>query len=304
MEASIVPFVTWTRRTLATASMVVLAVMIADAASDGSMSDASASERVRAPATDAEPAFDARTHRELWADDFDAAERSSAAGPGQDSRYGRYVTLGAPHLRFEAGAGIGGSGALRIDWQAAGDARGGGNAGSASRGRCPDDARLLEASFAPSREIFVQYAVRYSPGFVFDWGSHARCHGNAKKLLLLWPREGARFVFISENGALGVGSDHDHPLRPQNRAVAVTPSSLGDGRWHRVTFQLRQSSAPGRTDGAIHGWIDGVERWSYDGIASHNSGGYVLFKLPATFNEGSPVAQSEWLDDLRVWRPR
>ncbi len=298
MKANIVPFETWTRRSIATASMVVLGVMVVEAPADAPVTTP---ERVTPPAVGAEPVFDSRSHRELWADDFDHAERSIPQGPGgQDSRYGRYVTLGAPHLRFEAGAGIGGSGALRIDWLALGSAPVAGRAG----GRCADDSRVLEASFAPSREVIVQYAVRYTRGFVFDWGTRGRCHGNAKKLLLLWARDGSRFVYISENGSLGVGSDHDHPLLQQNRAVAVTPSALADGRWHRLTFHLRQSSAPNRKDGAIHGWIDGVERWSHEGIATHNSGGYVLFKLPATFNEGSPVAQTEWMDDLRVWRPR
>jgi hypothetical protein len=245
---------------------------------------------------DGEPDYSPGSHHLLWADDFDRAERSVVPRDG-DSRYGRYVTLGAPSLQFDPGSGVDGSGALRIAWRAAPAA------GTALGAPCSDDSRLIEASFPAARELYVQYWVRYDRGFVFDWGRRGRCSGNAKKLLLLWAREGSRFVFISENGTLGVGSDHDHPLFGQNRAVAVTPASLGDGRWHRITFHVRQSSAPSRADGAIHGWIDGVQRWSYEGVATHNAGGYHLFKMPATFNQGSPVAQTEWLDRLRVWRP-
>lgn len=248
---------------------------------------------------DGEPNYSPRSHHLLWADDFDRAERSAAPRDG-DSRYGRYVTLGAPSLQFDPGSGVDGSGALRIAWPAALAVPA---SGTTSGAHCEDESRLIEASFPAARELYLQYWVRYDRGFVFDWTGRGRCSGNAKKLLLLWAREGSRFVFISENGTLGVGSDHDHPLFGQNRAVAVTPASLADGRWHRITFHVRQSSAPSRADGAIHGWIDGVQRWSYEGVATHNAGGYHLFKMPATFNQGSPVAQTEWLDRLRVWRP-
>lgn len=243
-----------------------------------------------------EPMFTPPLHALLWSDDFDSPALPRAARAEADSRYGRYVTVGAPHLQFAAGSGIEGSGALRINWQA-----------SASRAgaRCVDDSRLIEAEFAPAREIFVQFSVRYSPGFVFDWGRGGRCEGNAKKLFLLWARTGSRFVFISENGRLGVGSDEDHPLLQQNRAAAaVTPRALADGEWHRITFHVRQSSAPDRADGVVSGWIDGVAQWSYTQVVTHNAGGYHLFKFPATFNQGSPVEQTEWVDALKVWRPR
>lgn len=255
-----------------------------------------AARRSEAAQTGGEPMYGAGAHQLLWSDDFDTPPPPAArTDDGGDGRYGRYVTLGAPHLQFADGDGLEGSGALRIVWR---------ESSSRPGRRCADDARLIEASFAPTREVFVQYSVRYSPGFVFDWRRGGRCDGNAKKLLLLWAQSGSRFVFISENGWLGVGSDEDHPLLRQNGAPAVTPAALADGRWHRLTFHVRQSSAPTRADGFIYGWIDGVAQWSYAGIVTHNAGGYHLFKLPATFNQGSPVAQTEWMDGLRVWRPR
>jgi hypothetical protein len=282
MKAILVP---WARALAALGACIAL----------GAFTFTAATRTVAAPRPSAaEPLFAARADHLLWSDDFDVPALARGR-PGEDGRYGRYVTLGAPHLQFDDGAGVSGSGALRISWAASADRSG---------RACVDDSRLIEASFPPSRELIVQFSVRYTPGFVFDWSRGGRCRGNAKKLFLLWAREGSRFVFISENGWLGIGSDEDHPLFRQNRANIMTPAALADGRWHRITFHVRQSSAPGRADGAIAGWIDGEARWAYDGVVTHNAGGYHLFKFPATFNQGSPVAQTEWVDDLRVWRPR
>ncbi len=228
-----------------------------------------------------EPRFTPGVDEPLWVDDFDEAP------------LGRYLTIGDPNLRHEPDGGLDGTGAIRMDWWAA--------RGSA---HCRDDSRVLEASFEPARELFIQFHVRYTRGFVFDWSRHARCAGNAKKLFLLWAQEGSRFVFISENGALGIGSDYDHPLFAQNRGHALKPAHLADGQWHRITFHVRQGSRPDARDGVVRGWIDGVQRWEYRGVVTHNAGGYHLFKLPATFNQGSPVAQSEWVDALRLWRPK
>ena len=298
MRASIVPPRGAARRRVATnaafAALLALLLVVPEAPSRPvADEDSTAGADAVADAVDDEPRFSAGDDVVLWSDDFDAPPRArifrrrSAA-----DALGRYITLGTEHMRIEPSAGVDGSGALRMDWQPRGGMR------------CADDSRVIEASFEPTRELFVQYSVRYSPGFRFDWGAGGRCSGNAKKLFLLWAREGSRFVFISENGVLGVGSDHDHPLFAQHRAVAMTPAQLADGRWHRITLQIVQASAAGRADGSIRGWIDGVERWRRTGIVTHNSGGYHLFKMPATFNQGSPVAQSEWVDALRLWRRR
>jgi hypothetical protein len=242
------------------------------------------------PISEAEPTYNRANHELLWGDTFDAV-----AVPTTRGRYGRYLTLDARTPQFDPTGGIKGSGALRIDWRPS----------AATRGSCADDSNLIEAAFPPAREIFVTFSVRYSPNFVFDWSGRGPCSGNAKKLFLLWAREGSRFVYISENGALGVGSDHDHPLFAQNRAsLPYAPRDLADGAWHRITLRIRQGSTPSAPDGLVLGWIDGELHWRYDGIVTHNSGGYYLFKMPATFNSGSPVAQTEWLDNLEIWRTR
>lgn len=294
MRASIVPRRNKCRRRTAIGVLGAFGGLVALVALAAASRGEPGRARAAPPAEHAEPSFSGRTDEMLWSDDFDGRLRPEPPRRrGDAGRLGRYLTLGDPFVRHDPDGGLAGSGAVRMDWLP--------RRGSA---RCDDDSRMLEASFEPSNEVVIQFAVRYTPGFVFDWGARGRCSGNAKKLFLLWSHEGSRFVFISENGALGVGSDHDHPLLPQNRGTALRPGDLADGRWHRVTFHIRQGSATDRPDGFVRGWIDGVERWHYPGIVTHNAGGYHLFKFPTTFNQGSPAEQSEWVDALRLWRPR
>lgn len=231
-----------------------------------------------------EPVFVAGTHTSLWHDNVESTASSADI-------YSRYTTMGGESgFHLDATGGVNGSRAIRVDWRAKSD--------------CADDSHLLEGSFPASQEVVVQYSVRYQPGFVFDWiGRGGPCSGNAKKLFFLWAQTGSRFDFISENNALGAGSDVDHPLFAQNLGNAIAPDGLGDGNWHRITLRIRQSSTPTAPDGYIHGWVDGVQRWSVNNIPSNASGGWVLFKLPTTMNQGSPVNQSEWMDDFRIWRP-
>jgi len=237
------------------------------------------------PSSATEPTFVSGVHTSLWHDDFESTANTAGI-------YARYATQSnETGLHLDATGGVGGSRALRIEWKA--------------KSGCTDDSHFIEGSFpSAAREVVVQYSVRYTPNFVFDWiGRRGPCSGNAKKLMFLWAAQGSRFDFISENHFLGVGSDHDHPLFAQNVGAAVTPDALGDGNWHRITLHVRQSSSPTATDGFILGWIDGVQRWSVQNVASHASGGWVLFKLPTTLNQGSPVDQAEWLDDFRIWTP-
>jgi hypothetical protein len=237
----------------------------------------------------AEPMYAAGTSVPLWIDDFDGDtthvnDTSVGGAPGP---LGSYVTLNAGSIHLEPGAGLGATTAVRYDW--------------VRSTACTDDSRLIERTFPPTAELYVQFSVRYTPGFVFDWRGYSPCVGNAKKIFFLWATSGSRFDVISENHAVGVGSDNDHPLFAQ-LGGAVTPEQLADGAWHRFTFHVRQSSTPTARDGFVQGWIDGRLKWSRMAIATNNGGGYYDFKLPTTFNQGSPVTQSEWLDNLKLWR--
>ncbi|KND49008.1 MAG: N-acetylmuramoyl-L-alanine amidase [Parcubacteria bacterium C7867-005] len=233
------------------------------------------------PQPSTEPQYQAGVNTSLWYDNFN--QKLSSA-----SIRSSYTTLGENSIFADNSQGVGGTNAVRFDWSASSN--------------CQDDSKLLEWSFTPTNEIYVQYSVRYQSGFAFDWNGRSGCSGNAKKLFFLWAQSGSRFDFISENHTLGMGSDYDHPLYQQNVGSPVSVETLADGNWHRVTFHTRQSSTPNALDGFIHGWIDGERKWSHTNIATYNSGGYYLFKTPATFNQGSPVTQSEWMDDFRIWR--
>jgi hypothetical protein len=263
---------------------VPLSVLVPGSTPGPTDADTSGGGPTTPPAVGPEPVFTAGVHQALWFDDFEAST-------GTASIYARYATQSAENgLHLDATGGRGSSKGLRIEWQ--------------PRAGCSDDSHFIEAGFPAAQEVVVQYAVRYQQGFVFDWiGRGGPCAGNAKKLFFLWAAAGSRFDFISENHFLGVGSDYDHPLFAQHLGTAVTPEVLGNGQWHRITLRVRQSSTPTATDGYIHGWIDGVQKWAVNNVASHASGGWVLFKLPTTFNQGSPIPQSEWMDDLRIWRP-
>lgn len=238
---------------------------------------------VTPPPGSSEPTYQAGSGSLIWKDTFDGLASDAAL-------LGNYTTIdGESGIHADARAGMNGTGAARIDWQAS--------------TACQDNSHLLERGMTPTREVIVTYTVRYTPSFVFDWQGRGPCTGNAKKLFFLYSVSGSRFDFISENHWLGMGSDYDHPLFDQNAGPAVSDEQLGDGQWHRITIRVRQSSTPTATDGYIYGWIDGVQRWAYPNVASNASGGWQYFHFPSTFNQGSPVNQSEWVDDLTVWTP-
>lgn len=235
------------------------------------------------PTGSGEPSYQAGSGSLIWKDTFDGLASDAAL-------LSNYITMnGESGIHADAGAGANGTGAARIDWQA-----------STS---CQDNSHLIERAMAPAQEVIISYMIRYTPNFVFDWQGRGPCTGNAKKLFFLYSASGSRFDFISENHWLGMGSDYDHPLFNQNAGPVVSDEQLGDGQWHRITIRVRQSSTPTATDGYIYGWIDGVQRWAYPNVASNASGGWVYFHFPSTFNQGSPVNQSEWVDNLTVWTP-
>jgi hypothetical protein len=241
-----------------------------------------------------EPQFSATAYDSIWADDFQYQTDPEIWAGGKYA--GNNVTMSQIHVAPNAGPD--GSTAVRMDWQAQ------------SSGNCIDDNRLLEKSFSESAELYLQYWVKYQSGFVFDWAGHplfpGNEQGNAKKLALVLTQESSgRFDFIAENHSLGLGADIHEPLYQQN--AGGTPFSLGqlgDGQWHRITIHFRRNSAPTVDDGFEYAWIDSTLRWSYSGIPLPTNTLYNTLQLSATFNCGSPVTQSEWLDGLRIWRPR
>ncbi len=237
-----------------------------------------------APSAAAEPLTTSGTT--LWRDTFDAP----------DAGISNYAVMQGGFLHADPDAGVNGTGALRMDWP--------------KSTTCADDWTGLDHAIpgAPT-EIFIQFSVKYQPGFQFDWLSAAgsQCAGNAKKLFLVWSGDNrSRFIYVAEDHDLRAASDYEDALgtnRSQNGASPISLEQYADGNWHRVTFHIKQSSSTTATDGFLYGWIDGVQRWSRPNWASGSIGGWVEFKMPSTFNQGSPASQSEWVDNLTIWRP-
>jgi uncharacterized protein YjdB len=226
----------------------------------------------------------------IWHDDFNGGLLGTVLTDAQ--LLVNYDVLGAAFIHADSTGGLGGSGAARIDW--------------VRSTACQDASRVLEREFPATQDVYAQYDIRYTTGFIFDWtdSGQSPCTGNAKKLFFFYAGSGSgtsRFDFIAENHTLGMGGDFDHPLFQQTAGPAMSLADFGDGSWHRVTIHVRQSSTPTTADGFIYGWIDGVLRWAVPEWASGSSGGWIYFDLPTTFNQGSPADQSEWIDNLTIW---
>ena len=231
----------------------------------------------------------------IWHDDFSGY--SSAA-----SLLAAYSHLvGESHIFVDPTGGYGGSPAVRVDWPQQTNR-------NTSTGGCNDDDHLIERGFGGTTEIYVQYYVRYQAGFQFDWQAAGACPtGNGKKLFLVYSTSGSRLQLFSENHHIVLYTENHlvGTTQPgiQNVGTEFTPEDLGDGNWHRITIHAKMSSTPTATDGFLYGWIDGNLKWSNPAYATGNSGGWYDFQTPAVFNDGSPVAQSEWMDNLSVWEP-
>jgi uncharacterized protein YjdB len=251
----------------------------------GSLS-ASSSITVSAPAAPPPPPSTAEpmpSGKVIWQDGFEGY----SSGTNILSTYTHLN--GESKVSLDATGGYSGSKAMRIDWpqQASG---------------CTDDDHLIEQGFSAAPEIYAQYYVRYQAGFIFDWNGQGGCSGNAKKLFLMPGGTGSRLDLISENHHIVLYEDHiGYASGLQNVGTEFTPEMLGDGNWHRITLHARLSSSAGANDGIIEGWIDGVKHWSLPNPVS--GVGYQYFQTPTVFNQGSPKAQSEWMDNLVVWKP-
>ncbi len=77
--------------------------------------------------------------------------------------------------------------AVRIDWAKQT------NLTAINETGCSEDDHLIERGFSATKEIYVQYHVRYQAHFQFDWsvaraaGTAGECTGATKKLFLIYP---------------------------------------------------------------------------------------------------------------------
>ncbi len=236
----------------------------------------------------------------LWQDDFSSYASTSALM----STYAHMA--GESGVFLDPTGGFGGSPAVRVDW-----------AKQTDRTNCPEDDHFFEHSWTSTKEIYVQYYVRYQGGFQMDWraaqqaGTAGSCGAMTKKLFLIIPTQAAdgthpRLQMFAENHHIVLYTENQLSLMTgqpgiQNVGSEITPEMLGDGKWHRITIHAKMSSTETSTDGFLYGWIDGNLKWSNPSYATGSNTGWYVMQTPTVFNQGSPIAQSEWLDNLNIW---
>ena len=235
------------------------------------------------PPSGSEPIYVAGQNTSLLYEDF---ETYSDAASFQANGW-------APHdvnlLSAPAGTGFGGGRAAQISWLA-------GTTGSGFDGGVPTNGEGRVAIFT--------FMYRTSAGFKVD--------NVGKKYVIMNLGDPDRVTTgLTGSGGAGAwdflisgyfGGTQDVFAAPTNQAF--TPQSVGEyltnGSWHRVTIRRTQSSSGNSPDGSIEIWVDGVK--------THNQTGLMLGTQPifnvefsGTWNLGSPQAQTEWFDNVRIW---
>src|SRR6185312_431681 len=156
-----------------------VALSVSAALAAGSRIPAGSGRMAVARAATSEPVFVAGVSTPLWVDNFDHLVINDSTANSPEGLFGPYSTLSRGSIHLDPHAGIGGTGAVRFDW--------------VRSTACRDDSRLIEHGFPATPELYVQWSVRYTPGFVFDWRDNGPCEGNAKKIFFIWAHAGSRF---------------------------------------------------------------------------------------------------------------
>ena len=107
------------------------------------------------------------------------------------------------------------------------------------------------------------------------------------------------------------------PRYTQHTGASVDPDSIADGQTHLVTIYNKLESALNAGDGIVRVWVDSVLVMEYNGEAGGNAADTVytvnatarpyaayIIQYPWTYNGGSPKAQSQWRDNVRIWAER
>ena len=230
-----------------------------------------------------EPVYVAGQNTSLFFDDFESYTTGSSFQTNDWAPHD--VTL----LSAPAGTGYGGGKAAQISWLA-------GTTGSGMDRSVP--------TTGEGRVAILTFMYRTSSGFQVD--------NIGKKYAIMNLGDPDRVTTgLTGSGGQGAwdllisgyfGGSQDIFASPD--AQPITDISVGqyvtNGSWHRVTIRRTQSSSGHLPDGSIEIWIDGVK--------THNLTGLMLGTQPifniefsGTWNNGSPKAQTEWFDDVRVW---
>ena len=230
-----------------------------------------------------EPVYVAGKDSSLFYDDFESYTDAASFSAGKWAPHNNSL-LSAP-----AGSGYGGGKAAQVAWLA-----GTGDSGM-DRG---------VSAGGEGRVAILTFMYRTSAGFKVDH--------TGKKFAIINLGDANRVTTgLSGLGGLGAwdlnisgyfGNTQDVFVQPD--VEAFSPQSVGeyvcDGNWHRITIRRTQSSSGTLPDGSVEIWVDGVKTHTKTGLML---GTQPIFDIEfsGTWNNGSPQAQDEYFDNVRVW---
>lgn len=139
----------------------------------------------------------------------------------------------------------------------------------------------MPAKFGTGSEFYLRYFLRYDADFDFPDSSGFKqiiiqsdsiVHD---RLYLCLLGKDARLALLFQT-VKGSGWRHAN--------VNGGPFAMPKGKW--VEFQWRIKVSPeSEKKGVVNGWADGKLRWSYENIATIQSGSYVSLSINPTFNQ-------------------
>lgn len=275
-------------------------------ASGGGKAD-TATVSVSAPATPAPAGCASPQPGWIWCDDFEQDRLSS---------YFEYDNSGGSFVRV-AGVGTNESNGMRAQWKPG--QVGAGNLKLAF-GRTPSSyMRPVDAGTANYREIYWRMYVKNQPGWTGGGGdklsraaimagsnwqeamiAHVWSGGPGSQYLLMDPASGTDL-----SGVLKTTKYNDFTnLRWLGETPGQVPlfDASHVGQWHCVEAHARLNTA-GQSDGLMELWIDGVldaRRTGVNWVGSYGAYGINVVFFENYWNDGSPVAQERYFDDIVV----
>ena len=159
------------------------------------------------------------------------------------------------------------------------------------------------SGFSGRQPEYFTYDYR-APNFVYV-GAYPRV---GKKMFLLIVGDGSTGRVTINPSAWGLQQSNGVHLNPTFdqwptglTSEAAFLAYLTNGQWHRYTIMRLPESSNGAMDGMIRIWVDGylVVNWTQVGTYTGNTSG---IDLAGTFNGGSSKAQTEYYDNVIVWR--
>ena len=242
----------------------------------------------------------------IWCDDFEQNRLSSYFEHENTASFARV-----------SGVGVGGSTGMRARWSAG--QVGAGNL-KLALGRTPSSyMRPVDAGTAKYRELYWRIYVRNQSGWTGGGGDKlsraaimAGSNWQEAMIAHVWSGgTGGSYLVIDPTS----GTDAAGMLRttryndfPNLRWLGETPGRTalfgngGVGQWYCVEAHAKLNT-PGQSDGLMELWVNGVldaQRTGINWVGSYSTYGINVVFFENYWNDGSPVAQERYIDDIVV----